>query len=125
MERSVNVETKCAFVGDFAADNELPAPPEPASPCHPQKVEYIGTFAEDWPGDLGMTDFHVLLHDNRIVNVRGYSIKYLPSQSSPSDVASYGILSRIAGQEVFVAMFRASEVTGIFSGGIEPVRASA
>jgi hypothetical protein len=125
MERSVNVETKCLFVGEFPTENQLPVATGRSSVCRAQKVEYVGTFTDYWPGDLGTVQFQVLLRDNRIVTVRGHAIQYLPNPSTASDVASYGVLGRTAGKEVLIALFPASEVTGIFSGGLEPARASA
>ena len=125
MGHSINAELDCLYAGEFVSENELPVPTGPASEGRVQETEYVGTFVDYWPGDLALTDFRVLLRDNRVVMVRGHAVQYLPKPSSPSDVASYGILGRIAGQEVLVALFRASEVTGIFAGAMEQARASA
>jgi hypothetical protein len=60
--------------------------------------------------------FTVLLRDNRTVSVSGHALKYIENTSSTTDPGSYGILSRADGDEVLVALFRASEVIGVFSG---------
>jgi hypothetical protein len=63
--------------------------------------------------------FTVLLRDRRTVTVFGHALQYLPGMTSnPNDSGSYGILSRVGGDEVLVALFRASEVTGVFRGDI-------
>jgi hypothetical protein len=62
------------------------------------------------------TRFTVLLRDKRIVTVFGHELKYVPNASNPSDYGSYGILSRVGDTEVLVALFRVSEVIGVFTG---------
>ena len=62
--------------------------------------------------------FTVLLRDKRTVTVFGHALKYVQNASNPTDYGSYGILSRVGGAEVIVALFRVSEVTGVFSGDI-------
>jgi hypothetical protein len=62
------------------------------------------------------TRFTVLLRDKRTVTVLGHELKYVRNDSNPQDYGSYGILSRVGGTEVLVALFRVSEVIGVFSG---------
>ena len=62
--------------------------------------------------------FTVLMRDRRTVTVYGHALKYVPNGSNQTDHGSYGILSRTDGGEVLVALFRVSEVIGVFSGDI-------
>lgn len=62
--------------------------------------------------------FTVLLRDNRTVAVFGHSLKYIPNASNSTDHGSYGVLSHADGGEVVVALFRVSEVIGVFSGDL-------
>jgi hypothetical protein len=69
--------------------------------------------------------FTVLLRDKRTVTVFGHALKYVQNASNPSDYGSYGILSRVGGAEVLVALFPVREVTGVFSGDIRESGGSA
>lgn len=60
--------------------------------------------------------FTVLLRDKRTVTVFGHALKYVENASNTTDSGSYGILSRADGGEVLIALFRVSEVIGVFSG---------
>lgn len=60
--------------------------------------------------------FTVLLRDKRTVTVFGHALKFVQNASNQTDYGSYGILSRTDGGEVLVALFRVSEVIGVFSG---------
>ena len=61
--------------------------------------------------------FTVLLRDKRTVTVFGHALKYVQgTHLNPNDSGSYGILSQTGGVEVIVALFRASEVIGVFNG---------
>ena len=62
--------------------------------------------------------FTVLLRDKRTVTVFGHALKYVQNASNQTDYGSYGILSRTDSGEVLVALFRVSEVIGVFSGDI-------
>jgi hypothetical protein len=69
--------------------------------------------------------FTVLLRDMRTVTVFGHALKYIQNASNETDYGSYGILSRTDGGEVLVALFRISEVIGVFTGNIrEPERSA-
>jgi hypothetical protein len=69
--------------------------------------------------------FTVLLRDNRTVTVFGHALKYVQNASNSTDYGSYGILSHADGGEVIVALFRVSEVIGVFSGDIREPGGSA
>ena len=71
------------------------------------------------------TRFTVLLRDNRVVTVYGHALKYVQNASNSTDYGSYGILSRVDGGEVLVALFRAADVIGVFSGDIQGPNGSA
>ena len=73
-------------------------------------VMYLGECHAD------ATNFTVLLNDKRVVTIRGHALKYLSDTSNPTDPGSYGILSRVDGEDVFVALFQVKEVIGIFNG---------
>ena len=62
--------------------------------------------------------FTVLLRDKRTVTVIGHALRYVQNAANQTDYGSYGILSRAGGDEVLVALFRVSEVIGVFSGDI-------
>lgn len=102
-----------------------PSSPQALSPstCH---VSFVNT-ASDQQLELrfsGITigdgrQFTVLLRDQRIVMVRGHALRYIPHDSNPSDAGSYGILSRDPGGEIMVALFRVSEVIGVYHGDLD------
>ncbi len=60
--------------------------------------------------------FTVLLRDRRTVTVYGHALKHVQNDSNAADGGSYGILARADGGEVLVALFRVSEVVGVFAG---------
>jgi hypothetical protein len=110
----------------------LPTPVSPTdlppSTCH---VSFVNTpseqnlevrFSRSSVGDKGR--FTVLLRDQRAVTVVGHAVKFVPGmQSNPTDSGSYGILSRVGDTEILVALFRASEVIGVFSGEVRELGA--
>jgi hypothetical protein len=66
--------------------------------------------------------FTVLLSDKRTVTVFGHALQYVENPSNSADYGSYGILSLVAGEERIIALFRVSDVVGVFNGEIhEPV----
>ncbi len=69
--------------------------------------------------------YTVLLRDKRTVTVIGHSLKYVENHSNQADTGLYGILSRTDHGEALVALFRVSEVIGVFSGDIHEPEVSA
>ena len=69
--------------------------------------------------------FTVLLRDRRTITVSGHALKYVENASNKTDCDSYGIVSRTDGGEVLVALFRVSEVIGVFSGDVSEPEGSA
>jgi|SRR5882724_1838697 len=125
MAHSIGINAGCLLVGDFAEENVLPTTLVPVSVGQSQETVMVGSFVDSWPGDIRTKQFKVLLRDNRIITVRGHSLQYLQNPSNPSDLGSYAILARAGAEEVTVAIFRVSEVTGVFTGGLEAARTSA
>jgi hypothetical protein len=68
--------------------------------------------------------FTVLLRDQRTVTVFGHALNYIPHPNT-TDPGSYGIFSQGSDGEVLVALFRVSEVVGVFSGDLHPFTESA
>jgi hypothetical protein len=90
------------------------------STCH---VTFANTPSEQYlemrfcRGSFGEGNrFTVLLRDGRTVFVQGHALTFVENASNQPDHGSYGILSRSSGTEVLVAVFRAVEVVGVFSG---------
>jgi len=94
----------------------------PPSNCHvsftntPSDQQLEMRFSSSSAGDGNR--FTVLLRDKRSVTVFGHSLKYVQNASNETDYGSYGILSRTDSGEVLVALFRVSEVIGVFSGDL-------
>lgn len=121
-------EQRPGSVTPYRGEGEVvvPSPDSPnfASPstCH---VSFINTpaeqqldmrFSRSSAGDGNR--FTVLLRDQRTLTVFGHALTYIQHASNSTDCGSYGILSRAEGKEELVALFRTSEVIGIFSGGL-------
>ncbi|MBY0459974.1 MAG: hypothetical protein K2V38_21870 [Gemmataceae bacterium] len=122
-------------VTPYRGEGEVVVPPphspnrSPPSTCY---VSFINTpseqhlemrFARSTAGDGNR--FTVLLRDQRTVTVYGHALKYIQNASNQTDYGSYGILSRGSGDEVLVALFRVSEVVGVFSGDLRESGGSA
>jgi hypothetical protein len=108
---------RCRLVGDYVDDAELPADlrSHAGEVVRPKLVaQYLDDRYEDEE-----REFKVLLHDKSLVTVQGRCLKYLQNPSSTTDLGSYAVLSQFRGQEVIVALFPVSEVTGVFRGKLE------
>jgi len=103
----------------------VPSPDSPScvppSTCHvsftntPSEQRLEMRFSRSSAGEGSR--FTVLLRDKRTVTVLGHAVQFIPGmQSNSNDSGSYGILSRVSGTEVLVALFPVSEVIGVFSG---------
>src|SRR5262245_1558725 len=117
------VDVGCLILPEIVEEADLPKDRfyHFGEPVRPQSIV---TFVDSWGGDVGTTKFTVLLRDNRVVTVRGSGLKYIRS-GSPTDYGSYAVLAPGDGREAIVALFRVSEVTGIFSGEMRTPRPSA
>jgi hypothetical protein len=115
-------------VTPYRGEGEIVVPPQwvapesvPPSTCYvsftntPSEQRLEVRFSRSSVGDGSR--FTVLLRDKRTVTVVGHAVRYIPGmQSNPNDSGSYGILSRVGDSEVLVALFRVTEVVGVFSG---------
>lgn len=120
-------------VTPYRGEGEIAVPPTspngvPPSTCHvsftntPSEQRLEVRFARSSAGDAGR--FTVLLRDQRTVTVVGHAVKFVPGmESNSSDSGSYGVLSRVGDTEVLVALFRASEVIGVFNGELHDLGA--
>jgi len=119
MTHPANANVRCLLVGEYVDEAELPA----NLTFHPGEVvrpQVVANYLDLWGKDDGK-EFTVLLKDGRVVAVHGQSLKLLPG-SQTGDGLVYGIVTQIAGEEVFVAFFKSSEIVGIFHGEIHPDR---
>ena len=122
-------------VTPYRGEGELVVPPSlapngtPPSSCYvsftntPSEQQLEMRFSRSSAGDGNR--FTVLLRDQRTVTVYGHALKYLQNAANQTDSGSYGILSRTDSGEVLVALFRVSEVIGVFSGDIRESGGSA
>ncbi|MGL6097925.1 MAG: hypothetical protein ACRC7O_19255 [Fimbriiglobus sp.] len=115
-------------VTPYGGEGEVALPPpfspngSPPSTCYvsftntPTEQQLEMRFSRSSAGDGNR--FTVLLRDQRTVTVYGHALKYIQNPSNPTDYGSYGILCRGSGGEVLAALFRVSEVIGVFSGDL-------
>ncbi len=117
------VNTGCLLVAEYVDEAEIPA--DPAIPVgEVVRPHVVASYLDFWSTGQGIKDFTVLLKDDRVVSVRGHSLKIFPP-SIPGESGSYGVVIQSAGEEVLVALFKIFEVIGIFSGKIGPDRKTA
>lgn len=115
-------------VTPYRGEGELVVPSPLERNCNPPSTCYVSFTNTPSEQHLEMkfsrsstrdgSRFTVLLRDKRTVTVYGHTLKYVQNHSNPTDQGSYGILSRTADTEVLVALFRVSEVIGVFSGDL-------
>jgi hypothetical protein len=129
MTNHPKVDIGCSLVGDFVDEGDVPeafahlrGKPSQAEVERPRVVADYMDFGDAQDGNR---EFTVLLHNDRIVTVRGHALQYLPNTANPSDYGTYGVLTRSGKGEILVALFRVAEVTGIFDGDIRLSRVSA
>src|SRR4051794_13643107 len=126
MSAANGVNVGCQVVGDFVEENTVPGSTPPRGKNAARGEIVLPSVIVDYVETTGVAgsarEFTILLRDNRVVTVRGHALSFI---ASPSDCGSYGVLARSAGRDVLVALFRASEVTGLFSGELRPTRESA
>src|SRR5437016_3497863 len=111
MANHVNTHLGCLLVGEYVDEGELPA----NLAFHRGEVvrpQVVANLLDLWGPDEGFKEFTVLLKDGRVVAVRGQGLKHSPHPVAGEDI--YGIVVRSAGEEVLVALFKSSDVAGIF-----------
>jgi len=75
-------------------------------------ASHVGLWGRD--GDLKR--FTVLFRDGRVAAVRGHGLKHEPHPVAGQDV--FSIFVQAATEEVTVALFKSSDVAGIFHGDL-------
>src|SRR5438128_2098914 len=123
MANDTHAEAGCLLVGEFVDEAELPA----NQAFHRGEVvrpQLVGEFHDLWCSEEAVKNFTVLLKDDRTVAVRGHCLKHWPATVT-GESGSYGVVMRIANEEVVVALFKAVEVIGIFHGEMRVDRESA
>jgi hypothetical protein len=115
-------------VTSYRGAGDIVVPPPDSQNSVPPSLCYVSftntTSAQDlemrfsYSSQHDQNRFTVLLHDNRTITVFGHALQYVPNNSHSGDDGSYGILSHTDAGEVLVALFRASEVIGVFAGEV-------
>jgi hypothetical protein len=124
MTPNLGANVERVLIGEFVDEAE----PSSGPACGRGEVDrscVLGPYIDGGSSEEAIKPFTVLLKDNRVVTVRGCGLKYLANAGNPSDYGSYAVLAPAAGGEAIVALFRVSEVTGIFSGNMPLPRESA
>jgi hypothetical protein len=117
MAQDLNAVVYCDRFIEFTHEAEVPVELLGAS-GEPVPTELVATYDAYGVRDDAVKEFTVLLRDNRVVTVQGHGLKYLQNPANPNDYGSYAVLGPGEGGEVVVALFRVSEVTGIFNGTV-------
>src|SRR5438094_3064447 len=119
MTTPVTANIGCLLVGEYV--DEAECPPHLTS-CRGEVVrpQVVASYTDLWGREDGLKEFTVLLKDGRVVAVRGHALKYSPHPVAGQDV--YGIVIRNGTEEVFVALFKSSDVAGIFHGEVHADR---
>jgi hypothetical protein len=123
MSSHMSANTECVLVGEYIDEGEIPetlAHLRNHAPSNSQieRPRMVANYLDIWSKDDSEKEFKVLLSDQRVVTVRGHSLKFVQNAANPQDYGSYGIVLRVGEQEVLVALFRVVEVKGVFSGDI-------
>lgn len=116
MTDRIDITARCLLVGEYVDEGELPTNGAVHS-GEPVRAHIVASYLDHWSKDDGFKEFTVLLKDGRIAAVRGQGLRFLPN-SETGEGLFYGIITRTAPEEVFVALFKSSEVVGIFHGDI-------
>ncbi len=121
MTSPANANIGCLLVGEYVDEGEIP--PNTAYHCgEVVRPKAVASYLDLWSKDDGVREFTVLLRDSRVVTVRGHALKYVQNPANPGDYGSYAILARAEAGDITVALFRVTEVTGIFSGNMQHER---
>jgi hypothetical protein len=123
MANHTGANVGCLVVGEYVDEAEPPA----NLAFHRGEVvrsQVVANYLDLWGRDEGIMEFTVLLKDGRVVAVRGHCLKHWPPTLA-GESGSYGIVLRIADEEVVVALFKMLEVIGIFHGEMRSDRKTA
>jgi hypothetical protein len=113
MNQTLSAVTNCRWLGDFTADEQPADGPVYAGTV----VRPSGPVLEFNVPDLELPTapaFTVWLQDKRSVQVQGDLLKHIVNPVNPNDAGAYAIIRHSPQGEVMVAVFRVSEVVGIF-----------
>lgn len=119
MTNHVKAGAGCLLVGEYCDEGELPA----NLPVHAGEVvrpQVVASQIDLWARDDGLKEFTVLLRDGRTVAVRGHSLRHVPHAIAGQDV--YDIIVRNGDAEMSIALFKSSDVAGIFHGELRSDR---
>ncbi len=113
-------ESGCLVVGNFVDEAELP--PGLTSRGEVVRPRDIAEYIEQ---DQAPREFKILLRDKSIIKVQGHGLKHFSNTSNPADPGAFAVLAHSSTGDVTVAIFPASEVSGIFQGDIAFAKESA
>lgn len=130
MTTNVGQPVRCRVVGEYVDYGAVPALPEKVRDLNLPRGEVdrpriVAEFVEAGSSAEELRQFKVLLRDKREVTVCGHSLEHVPGKESPEDPALYRVVIRSGDRDILVALFRASEVTGIFCGDLREACESA
>ncbi len=115
MTNNTNAEVGCRLVGEFVDDGgchgTIALPPGEVVP-----TQVVATYVDLWRSEDGLREFTVLLKDGRSIAIRGNGLKHAIHPVAGEDV--YSIVVRNNIDEVTVALFKSSDVAGIFEGAV-------
>lgn len=113
MTNNTNAEVGCKLVGEFVDDGGCPSNVVlPSGEVVPTQV--VATYLDLWRCADGLREFTVLLKDGRSIAIRGNGLKHAIHPVAGEDV--FSIVVRDNDDEVTVALFKSSDVAGIFEG---------
>jgi hypothetical protein len=112
MNTAKRTENVSRLVAEFVDECVVPAGVRygRGEPVRPIRID---CFADVGSMPDGLKDFTVLLHDGKVVAVRGHELRLMPATGANE---SYGVVGRAKDREELIALFRTSEVDGIFHG---------
>jgi hypothetical protein len=111
---------RCLVVGNYVDEAELP--PGPTARGEVVRPRDVAEYSEQ---DQSSREFKILLREKSIVKVQGHALKHFANAGNPADPGSYAVLAHSPAGDVTVAIFPASEVSGIFHGEITLAKESA
>src|SRR6202044_2838317 len=103
----MNTQAGCRFIGEFLEQGEVPEAlshlrKQSASNSEVERPRIVASYLDHWHKPDSEKEFKVLLADQRVVTVRGHSLKYLQNSANPTDHGSYGIILRSGEQECWL-----------------------
>jgi hypothetical protein len=113
MKNQVSAITDCRLFGEYVDEGMVPE-----KACfHEGEVvrpRMVADYCDDSKSADNCKDFTVLLRDGRELAIRGHALRHSPHAIAGEDV--YSIVMRNSGGESVIALFKSSDVAGIFHG---------